>query len=162
MFLSGVKNIFASQTQILRPKHMFPSLATPGNKTRNIVSATMFPSLARPLYSHVVNTTAKQVISRRGKNENVWEMSTWNENCTCKACKTIVFHYQICKFVTFLLPLSLWLRKLPIVFTVATFSWHLKFSKYLFVLISNFPLILLRKKYFCRLSESCLYSCFEN
>ena len=49
MFLSGVKNIFASRTQILRPKHMFLSLATPGNITRNIVSATMFPSLARPL-----------------------------------------------------------------------------------------------------------------
>ena len=45
MFLAGVKNIFASRTQILRPKHMSPSLATPGNKTRNIVSATMFPSL---------------------------------------------------------------------------------------------------------------------
>ena len=44
----GVKNIFASRTQILRPKHMFPSLATPGNITRNIVSATMFPCLARP------------------------------------------------------------------------------------------------------------------
>ena len=29
---------------------MFPSLATPGNITRNIVSAvTVFPSLARPL-----------------------------------------------------------------------------------------------------------------
>ena len=49
VFLSGVKNIFASRKQILRPKHMFPSLATPGNITRNIVSATMFPSLARPL-----------------------------------------------------------------------------------------------------------------
>ena len=48
MFLPGVKNIFASRTQILRPKHMFPSLATPGNITRNIVSVTMFPSLARP------------------------------------------------------------------------------------------------------------------
>ena len=33
MFLPGVKNIFASRTQILRPKHMFPSLATPGNLT---------------------------------------------------------------------------------------------------------------------------------
>ena len=49
MFLPGVKNIFASRTQILRPKHMFPSLATPGNITRNIVSATMFPSLDRAL-----------------------------------------------------------------------------------------------------------------
>ena len=48
IFLAGVKNIFASRTQILRLKHMFPSLATPGNITRNIVSATMFPSLARP------------------------------------------------------------------------------------------------------------------
>ena len=28
MFLPGIKNIFASRTQILRPKHMFPSLAT--------------------------------------------------------------------------------------------------------------------------------------
>ena len=51
MFLPGVKNIFASRTQILRPKHMFPSLATPRNITRNIASATMFPSLARPLDS---------------------------------------------------------------------------------------------------------------
>ena len=47
MFLPGVKNIFASRTQILCPKHMFPSLATTGNITRNIVSATMFHSLAR-------------------------------------------------------------------------------------------------------------------
>ena len=46
MFLSAV---FASRTQILRPKHMFPRLATPGNITRNIVSASMFPKLARPL-----------------------------------------------------------------------------------------------------------------
>ena len=51
MCLVGVKNIFASRTQILRLKHMFPSLATPGNIARNIVSATMFPSLARPLVS---------------------------------------------------------------------------------------------------------------
>ena len=29
-------------------RNMFPSLATPVNITRNIVSATMFPSLARP------------------------------------------------------------------------------------------------------------------
>ena len=36
-----------------------------------------------------------------------------NENCTCKACKTIVFQNKICKFVTFLLPSSSWLRKLP-------------------------------------------------
>ena len=28
MFLPEVKNIFVSRTQILRPQHMFPSLAT--------------------------------------------------------------------------------------------------------------------------------------
>ena len=55
MFLPGVKNIFSSRTQILRPKHEFPSLATPGNITRNIVFATMFPSLARPLGSFSIN-----------------------------------------------------------------------------------------------------------
>ena len=38
----------------------------------------------------------------------------------CKACKTIVFHYQICKFVTFLLPSSSWLRNLPM---AAKTSW---------------------------------------
>ena len=31
LFLPGVKNIFASRTQILRQRHMFPSLATLGN-----------------------------------------------------------------------------------------------------------------------------------
>ena len=67
--------------------------------------------------AHVFLTTAKQVISRRKKNENVCGMSK-NEKCTCKACKSIVFHCQICKFVTFLLPSSSWLRKLPIVLCV--------------------------------------------
>ena len=42
-------NFTARKQEILCPKHMFPSLATPGNIQRNIVSATMFPSLARPL-----------------------------------------------------------------------------------------------------------------
>ena len=32
-----------------------------------------------------------------------------NEKCTCEVCKTIVFHYQICKFATFFLPSSSWL-----------------------------------------------------
>ena len=45
------KNVFAwSQKHFcVRNIRMFPSLATPGNITRTIVSATMFPSLARPL-----------------------------------------------------------------------------------------------------------------
>ena len=57
--------------------------------------------------------TAKQVILRRGNNENVCEMSK-NEKYTYKACKTVVhFHCEICTFVTFLLPSSSWLLKLP-------------------------------------------------
>ena len=39
------------------------------------------------------------------------------EKCTCKACNTIVFHWQICKFVTFLLPSSSGLLKLLITIT---------------------------------------------
>ena len=49
-------------------------------------------------YTQVVHTTTKQIISRRGKNENVCEMFK-NDKCTCKACRTIVFHRQICKFL---------------------------------------------------------------
>ena len=37
-----------------------------------------------------------------------------NEKCTCKVCKTTVFHCQIWKFVGFLLPSSSWLLKLSI------------------------------------------------
>ena len=64
-FLNQVKNIFASRTQILRPKRMFPSLASQGNTSGNNVSVPMFPSLARPLpYFHVFafsrSTIAKQ------------------------------------------------------------------------------------------------------
>ena len=65
-------------------------------------------------YAHVVHTTAKQVISRRRKNENVFKMSK-DEKCTCKACKNTVFHCQLCKFVGFLLPSSSCLLKLPTV-----------------------------------------------
>ena len=51
-------------------------------------------------YAHLGHTTAKQVISRRRKNENVFKMSK-GEKCTCKACKNAVFQCQICKFVGF-------------------------------------------------------------
>ena len=67
-------------------------------------------------YAHVVHTTAKQVISRRRTNENVFKMSK-DEICTCKACKNTVFNCQICKFVGFLLPSSSWLLKLPLMFS---------------------------------------------
>ena len=72
-----------------------------------------------PSYAHVVHTTAKQVISRRRKNENVYNLSK-DEKCTCKACKNTVFHCRICKFVGFLLPSSSWLLKLPKAKTKAT------------------------------------------
>ena len=51
MFLNQVKIIFASQTQMFLPKRMFLSLATQGNMSGKNVSATTFPSLARPLGS---------------------------------------------------------------------------------------------------------------
>ena len=72
-----------------------------GNKTTTIEHLSS--------YAHVVHTPAKQVISRRRKNENVFKMSN-DEKCMCKACRNTVFHCQICKFVEFLLP---WLLKLP-------------------------------------------------
>ena len=78
-------------------------------------------------YAHVVHTTAKQVISRRRKNENVFKMSK-DDKCTCKACKNTVSHRQICKFVGFLLPSSSsWLLKLPIIMFVTRFNciWFL-------------------------------------
>ena len=65
-------------------------------------------------YADVVHKTAKLVISRRRKNENVFKMSK-DEICTCKACKNTVSNCQICKFVGFVLPSrsSSWLLKLP-------------------------------------------------
>ena len=63
-------------------------------------------------YAHVVHTTAKKVISRHRKNEDVFKMSK-DENCTCKACKNTVFRCQICKFVGVLLLSSSWLLMLP-------------------------------------------------
>ena len=78
-----------------------PALGTKENKIEHLSS-----------FAHVVHATAKQVISLRGKNENVFKMSK-DENCTCKACKKTVFHGQICKFVGVLLPSSSWLLMLP-------------------------------------------------
>ena len=78
-----------------------PALGTKEDKIEHLSS-----------YAHVVLTSAKQVISRRRKNGNVYKMSK-NEKCTCKACKNTVFHCKICKFVGFLLLSSLWLLKLP-------------------------------------------------
>ena len=57
--------------------------------------------------------TAKQFILLCGKNKNFWKTYK-NENCMCKACRTIAFHCHICKFVTFLLRLLFRLLKLPI------------------------------------------------
>ena len=75
-----------------------PALGTQEDKIEHLSS-----------YAHVVHTTAKQVISSRRKNENVFKMSK-DDNCTCKACKNTVFHCQICKLKTFLLP-SFFIKK---------------------------------------------------
>ena len=45
-------------------------------------------------YAHVVHTTAKQVISRRRKNENVFKISK-DEKCTCKACKIVQYCFSL-------------------------------------------------------------------
>ena len=50
---------FASQTQILLPRLMFPSLATQGNMSGKNVSAIMFPSLAKP-YSVTIQMKATE------------------------------------------------------------------------------------------------------
>ena len=57
-----------------------------------------------------VRTTAKQVISRCGKNENDIERYT-NEKRSCEACIIYVFYCLSCKSVTFLSSLSSWLLK---------------------------------------------------
>ena len=51
-------------------------------------------------YAHIVHRTAKRVISRHRKNENVFKMSK-DEKCTCKACINTVFHCHICNSVGF-------------------------------------------------------------
>ena len=62
----------------------------------------------------LASSTQRQNRSFRRKNKNVFKMSK-DEKCTCKSCKNTVFYCQICKFVGFLLPSSLWLLKLPII-----------------------------------------------
>ena len=64
-----------------------PALGTEEDKIEHLSS-----------YVHVVHTTAKLVISRRRKNENVFKMSK-AEKCTCKASKNTVLHCKICKFM---------------------------------------------------------------
>ena len=80
-------------------------------------------------------------ISRRGKNENVCETYK-NEKCTCKACKTTVFHCQISKLVTFLLPSSSWFLKFPNVFeNVNVFGYQSTLARWsLYLRRLNLPL----------------------
>ena len=63
--------------------------------------------------------------SRRGKNEKVCEMYR-NENFTCKACKSIVFHRQVCKFFIFLFPWSSPDDKYALPAWLLIFSFHAK------------------------------------
>ena len=87
--------------------------------------------------------------ANRGKNENVCQMSK-NEKCTCKACKTNVFHCKICKFVTFLLQSSSWLRKVAnesINFIDLIHKWRLINYSFIFMPIILTSLIL-KEKFF--------------
>ena len=59
-----------------------------------------------PSYAHVVYTTAKQVISRRRKKENVCKISK-DEICTCKACNKQLFIVKYANLWGLLPPSSL-------------------------------------------------------
>ena len=89
-------------------------------------------------YAHVVHTTAKKVISRHRKNEDVFKMSK-EEKCTCKTCKNTVFHCQICKSVGFLLPS--WLRRTHCFFanmeTTVPFGRAISFRQLPFAVLSD-------------------------
>ena len=80
-------------------------------------------------YAHVVHATAKR-ITLQNRSFHVVERTRASskcqtmKKCTCKACKTIVFHCQLCKFVRFLLPLSSWFLKLHITSSETSF-WGL-------------------------------------
>ena len=67
-----------------------------GKKTKLNICHQMFKSSTQLQNNsfHVVERTRRSVKCSK------------NEKCTCKACKTVIFHYQIWKFVTFLLPSS--------------------------------------------------------
>ena len=62
-------------------------------------------------YGHVVHTTAKQVISRRRKNENVYEMSEM-KTARAKRAKLLFLTIKDANVTSFL-PSSSWLHKLP-------------------------------------------------
>ena len=66
------------------------------------------------------HTTAKLVISRRGKDENGCEINE-NENARVKHVKLLLFCCQTCKFVTFLSSSSLFL-KFPNIFCIPSFT----------------------------------------
>ena len=68
----------------------------PGIKLGRVVLRWEEKKLKFVLKSCVVHTTAKQVISLCGKDENSFEIYK-NEKRTCKACKSIVFH-QVVKY----------------------------------------------------------------
>ena len=61
------------QTQILLPKRMFPSLAIQGNMSGNNVSATTFPSLARPQTSRTTDVHQELHIHRLESNIHLVE-----------------------------------------------------------------------------------------
>ena len=79
MFLNQVKNIFALQTPILLLKRMFPSLATQGNMFGNNVSATMFPSLARP-YQNAGGYPSQGYLQGDGGGMVMLLVAPWHRN----------------------------------------------------------------------------------
>ena len=85
---------------------------------------------------HHMLTSSTQV-QNKSIHENVY-LTPENEKCTCEACKIVVFHCQICKFVTFLLPSSSWLLKLPIISSHPSFD-H---TTFFFIIINVITVVL--------------------
>ena len=79
-----------------------PALGTQEDKIEHLSS-----------YAHVVHTTAKQVISRRRKNENVFKMSK-DEKMHVQSVQKYCFSLSNMQICGVLLPSSSWFLKLPI------------------------------------------------
>ena len=64
------------------------------------------------MYAHVLHTTAKQVISRRRKNENIRAKCQKKKTARAKRAKILFFIVKYENLLGFLLPSSSWLLKL--------------------------------------------------
>ena len=97
-------DIFQSSSfQLLKLKNLLRWLLFTLIYNRSTIMNFTYISQHLASYAHVVQTATKQV-------NHVVERTITSAKCPKMKRETIVFCRQICKFVTFLLPSSLWLR----------------------------------------------------